>query len=656
MSVSQFIKKLNQNFIFKFISSIRLAVPLMLIVGAIVAYGTVIESNYNAEYAAMAIYKAKWFGLIIIALWINIFAATISRIPFKLHHTGFVITHIGLLTLLIGGYITNSNGIDGQLVIPEKQASSTVVLPHLMVGYQFDGAPAPQILKFNKTISEQDQNDLSSMNDDIKHLFTVKRYIPFAKIEKQFVESTNPQDQSVALSFILKSNFFNVSEWLHSEKNPQMKLGPALLKIVKTDDLSKPFSTGLKPSAEGKRTKRVINSVKQPTATTEKKSKDSMLILTSTKDASDIKKIKVSDLVSKEQTFKGIKIKVTKVYQRAVVSENKVVESEDPNHLNPALELSIEKDGKKLREILYAKFAGFSLNQDGVFGYKLSFVAPDVTATASAPHGGSVASGKASAPTEETSATGVAASVNPDDQTVTAAQAAMSGDNTIVFSVSPNEKGKARVTLLKNNRVVMTEILNEGQSLQTPWMGMKIFLGSVMAKAVERVNAQSINPEKSQQLPPSALLISTAENPQDDFWLAEGEQKSVQLAGKNAVIYFGRQTIDLPFDLMLEKFSKVDYPGTTTPMSFESLVQVARTGIVQKISMNEPLKLEGFTIYQASYSITPEQTLSIFSVNQDPGRFLKYLGSLILGIGIITITLMRSRVWKNYLKRKNQNA
>ena len=91
-------------------------------------------------------------------------------------------------------------------------------------------------------------------------------------------------------------------------------------------------------------------------------------------------------------------------------------------------------------------------------------------------------------------------------------------------------------------------------------------------------------------------------------------------------------------------------------MSFESLVQVARTGIVQKISMNEPLKLEGFTIYQASYSITPEQTLSIFSVNQDPGRFLKYLGSLILGIGIITITLMRSRVWKNYLKRKNQNA
>ena len=110
----------------------------------------------------------------------------------------------------------------------------------------------------------------------------------------------------------------------------------------------------------------------------------------------------------------------------------------------------------------------------------------------------------------------------------------------------------------------MTEILNEGQSLQTPWMGMKIFLGSVMAKAVERVNAQSINPEKSQQLPPSALLISTAENPQEDFWLAEGEQKSVQLAGKNAVIYFGRQTIDLPFDLMLEKFSKVDYPGTTT--------------------------------------------------------------------------------------------
>ena len=58
------------------------------------------------------------------------------------------------------------------------------------------------------------------------------------------------------------------------------------------------------------------------------------------------------------------------------------------------------------------------------------------------------------------------------------------------------------------------------------------------------------------------------------------------------------------------------------------------------------MKHEGYTIYQASYSIQPGQTLSIFSVNQDPGRSLKYIGSLILSLGIILITLMRSNFWK----------
>lgn len=638
--MSEFIKKLNQNKAFKFISSIRLAVPLMLIFGICIAYGTVVESNYNAEYAGMFIYKTNWFSLLIILLWINIFAATISRIPFKLHHTGFVITHIGLLILLIGGYITNSEGIDGQLVVAENQSSSTVTLPHLMIGYQFDGSFSPQIIKFNKTIYEQDVDDLKSINENTGFLFTVKKYIPFAQIEKEYIESANPAEQSVALSFILKSSFFNVNEWLHSETNPLMKLGPATLKIVKTDDLSRPYSSSeATRSPHAKKAKRVINSVAE-----NKKSSESFLVLTNIKDAGDVKKIKVTELEKKLQTYKGIQIKLVKLYSRAVVSANKVVEGVDSTVSNPAIELSVEKDGQKFREVLYAKFAGFSLNQNGVFGYKFSFEASDVVAVSSSPHGG--------AANATTAATNNAMG-KIEDQDVAPAQAAMTGDNTIVFSVDPKEKSKARVTLIKNKEIIMSEILSEGQNIQTPWMGMKIFLGSVRARATEQIVARTINAEKSPQLPPSAILVSTSSNPSEEFWIAEGEQKQTQLAGKNAVIYFGRQSIDLPFDLKLEKFSKVDYPGTNTPMSFESLVQVGKTGITQKISMNEPLKLEGFTIYQASYSITPEQTLSIFSVNRDPGRSLKYIGSLILGLGIIIITLMRSRVWKAYLQRKN---
>lgn len=651
-----FIKKLNHNKVFKFISSIRLAVPLMLILGVCVAYGTIIESNYNAEYAAMTIYKSTWFGALIILLWINIFCATISRIPFKLHHLGFVVTHIGLLTLLIGGYLTNNSGIDGQLVIAENQSSSTVSLPNLMIGFQFEGSPSPQIVKFNKTIYEQNQNQLRNINDSTGFLFTVKKYIPFAKVEKEYIENPQMPNPSVALSFILKSNFFNVNEWLHSEKNPVMKMGPATLKIVKIDDLNQKIvlNEGLQPSKPSKiktkQNKRIVNSVSEKNQTD-----DSFLVLTNIKNTNEVKKIKVSDLIKNTQTYKGVQIKLIQFYKNAVVAQNKMTEGDNSSNSNPALEISIEKNGKTLREVLYAKFAGFSLNPDGAFDYKFSFEASGVESTSTTPHG-------------ETATTSTSSSSNSENPAAPADHPAMTGkaedtvkgDNTVIFSVDPKEKNKARLTLIKNNEVVMSEILTEGQSLQTPWMGMKIFLGSVKTQATERFTAQPINPEKSAQLPPSALLISTS-GPQDsthgeEFWLAEGEQKETLLAGKKTVIYFGRQTIELPFELKLQKFSKLDYPGTTTPMSYESQVEIGNTGVVQKISMNEPLKLEGFTIYQASYSISPEQTLSIFSVNKDPGRELKYFGSLILGLGIIIITLMRSRVWKNYLLRKNQNA
>jgi len=54
--------------------------------------------------------------------------------------------------------------------------------------------------------------------------------------------------------------------------------------------------------------------------------------------------------------------------------------------------------------------------------------------------------------------------------------------------------------------------------------------------------------------------------------------------------------------------------------------------------MNEPLKFGGYTFYQASYNQderTGEPTATVLSVNYDPGRWIKYLGSLILSVGII---------------------
>jgi cytochrome c biogenesis protein ResB len=89
--------------------------------------------------------------------------------------------------------------------------------------------------------------------------------------------------------------------------------------------------------------------------------------------------------------------------------------------------------------------------------------------------------------------------------------------------------------------------------------------------------------------------------------------------------------------MKLKNFSVGRYPGTMMAMSYESVVDVA--GQEHVISMNEPLKHAGFTFYQASFQEdeSGKPFLSVLSVNYDPGRWIKYLGSIILVLGIILL-------------------
>ena len=124
----------------------------------------------------------------------------------------------------------------------------------------------------------------------------------------------------------------------------------------------------------------------------------------------------------------------------------------------------------------------------------------------------------------------------------------------------------------------------------------------------------------------------------------------------------GVQTCALPicFQVFLNKFEVTRYLGTMKAKEYASQVSLGRVGDNLKdeskvqfksmISMNEPLKYEGYTIYQASFQedeMTGQPVASVFSVNKDPGRAIKYFGSIILSLGI---------VWLFYQRRKRATA
>src|SRR4030088_84113 len=102
---------------FRFFSSLKLAVVLLavLIIGAI--FGTIYESSFDAKVARAYVYGAPWFNAWLVLLGANLTASALSRWPWKKHHSAFLITHLGIITLLIGSLIGRIFGVEGTITL-----------------------------------------------------------------------------------------------------------------------------------------------------------------------------------------------------------------------------------------------------------------------------------------------------------------------------------------------------------------------------------------------------------------------------------------------------------------------------------------------------------------------------------------------------------
>src|SRR5712675_1611381 len=107
----------QRNAIFEFFASLKLAVVLltMLIVAAIA--GTLYESSFDAKVSRAYVYGAPWFNLWLVLLGANLACSAFSRWPWRKHHLAFLITHLGIITLLIGSLIGRIWGIEGTMTL-----------------------------------------------------------------------------------------------------------------------------------------------------------------------------------------------------------------------------------------------------------------------------------------------------------------------------------------------------------------------------------------------------------------------------------------------------------------------------------------------------------------------------------------------------------
>src|SRR5467141_480830 len=131
----------QRNPIFGFFASLKLAVVLltMLIIAAIA--GTLYESSFDAKVARTYVYGAPWFNAWLVLLGANLTASAFSRWPWKKYHTAFLITHLGIITLLIGSLIGRIFGVEGTITLFKGEAPTSRLLvdQHQLRVHDLDG-------------------------------------------------------------------------------------------------------------------------------------------------------------------------------------------------------------------------------------------------------------------------------------------------------------------------------------------------------------------------------------------------------------------------------------------------------------------------------------------------------------------------------------
>ena len=107
----------QRNPVFQFFASVKLAVVLLAVLIVASIAGTIYESSFDAKVARAYVYGAPWFNMWLLLLVANLATSAVSRWPWKKHHVAFLVTHLGIITLLFGSLIGRIWGVEGTITL-----------------------------------------------------------------------------------------------------------------------------------------------------------------------------------------------------------------------------------------------------------------------------------------------------------------------------------------------------------------------------------------------------------------------------------------------------------------------------------------------------------------------------------------------------------
>ncbi len=576
-------KHLFNSGILKFFASVKLAIIVLATLMAVLATGTIIESLHGTDAARILIYESPWFSLVLLVLGINLAFAAVDRYPWKIKHTGFVITHAGIILILIGSFMTQRGMIDGQMPLAEGETDYRISLPEPLLYIFSEKEQTSRFVNLKKqAFPWQGREAILKSNDGeaLPFQLFLTAYYPKARMQEAVLPSPNGQP---AVQVHLHNDFVDQTQWLikNNEELGKIQMGPATLRFA--DEL---LAENAQPqAAEASYLEFQFQNKNVPIP------------------------LKPGMKLPAEFALEGTpyRIKIVQLLKNAVVEGKELVEDKSKGDAaqNPAAQLILI--GKDLEEqhTVFANFPDFQT----IHGMKPS--AAGVRIFYRQPHAGS------------------------------------RGESHEIRFVVQNGKLLCQI---QEGIKVSTHEVKTGEAIPTGWMGNLTVTAEAYEPSAEvkRSFTPEANTSESKDVTPAIQVEIENAGESKSVWLRQGVRETVTAGGAPLDFIYGEKRMPLGFKLTLREFRMEQYPGTENPAAYESDVTLKddSRGVVKNVtvSMNKPLLYRGFRIYQSGYSLPSEpgeSKVSIFAVGKDPGVPVKYLGAIVMVIGVITMFYFR---------------
>jgi hypothetical protein len=605
----------QRNALFEFFASVKLAVVLLavLIVGAIA--GTIYESTFDAKVARAYIYGAPWFNGWLILLGANLTVSALSRWPWRKHHVAFLVTHLGIITLLTGSLIGRIFGIEGTMTVfkGEPPSNRLLVDEHQLRVRDTDGIVKGYPAEFiHRPPTPQKPWDLGTLASGAR--LSVIEYAP--AIEGKLNPRPLKEGGAPALHFTIATAMMGqkLDSWLlaDDQQHGAFSMGLANISLKRGTAQGRGDSLNRPPGA--------------PT-TAEVDLEESIFAFAKAPDQQIAKPIKGGSTGAKVQLARPI-------------GTNKG-------------SLTIDVAGKQAT-LDVARNVGKDVPLDGTpFAARIENYWADFRIENGKP---TSVSEQPNNPAVIVTLRGKAVPVEPPKDAHTGSTAApempaaggADSANHLTFFIGND--GAITYELASRKAGQSTGRIEVNQPLPTGWADWQLTVDRTLPHAEEWMDFNPVQPRGGANDLPDGVRVRVQQGSEMfQQWVPSGWQISVPISPQEVQVAYGWRQIPLPIALELLEFEVPRNEGTDSPAGFKSTVRVSTAEgatATGQCWMNHPFSFPGqwwrtwtgltFKMSQASWN--PDNLgQSTIQILRDPGWLLKWIGSLLVVSGVFML-------------------